>query len=108
MFRISFPLNGSFSTSFYRSDIDTDYLGYTYQGNFDTEVASASMQPTDKLHVAASASYTDNLAGVLYGSLLTSGSSLLPTNSLDSSHAWDLNGSCQLFLGDKPVAPGPG
>ena len=66
------PLNGSFSTSFYRSDIDTDYLGYTYQGNFDTEVASMGMQPTDKLHVSATASYTDNLAGVLFGSLLTS------------------------------------
>jgi hypothetical protein len=98
------PLNGNFSTTFYRSDIDTDYLGYTYQGNFDTEVAAASMQPTNKLHLTATASYTDNLAGVLYGSLLTSGSgssssssssssSILPTNSQDSSHAWDLNGS---------------
>jgi hypothetical protein len=92
------PLNGSFTTTFYRSDIDTDYLGYTYQGNFDTEVASMGMQPTDKLHVAASASYTDNLAGVLYGSLLTSGSSLLPTSNLDSSHAWDLNGSASYSL----------
>ncbi len=93
------PLNGSFSTSFYHSDIDTDYLGYKYQGNFDTEVASMGMQPTDKLHVAASASYTDNLAGVLYGSLLTSGSSsILPTNSLDSSHAWDLNGGASYSL----------
>jgi hypothetical protein len=93
------PLNGSFSTSFYHSDIDTDYLGYKYQGNFDTEVASMGMQPTNKLHVAASASYTDNLAGVLYGSLLTSGSSsILPTNSLDSSHAWDLNGGASYSL----------
>ncbi|MFZ0313077.1 MAG: hypothetical protein WAL85_10265 [Candidatus Korobacteraceae bacterium] len=100
------PLNGTFSTSFYRSDIDTDYLGYTYQGNFDTEVAAASMQPTNKLRVSATASYTDNLAGVLFGSLLTSGStgssssSILPTttNSLDSSHAWDLNGSASYSL----------
>ncbi len=97
------PMNGTFSTSFYRSDINTDYLGYTYQGNFDTEVASASMQPTNKLRVSATASYTDNLAGVLFGSLLTSGSSssssILPTsNSLDSSHAWDLNGAASYSL----------
>lgn len=92
------PLNGSFSTGFYRSNIDTDYLGYTYQGHFDTEVASASMQPTDKLHVSASASYTDNLAGVLFQSLLTSGGSLLPTNNLESSHAWDLNGAASYSL----------
>jgi len=92
------PLNGSFSTSFYRSNIDTDYLGYTYQGNFDTLVAAAAMQPTDKLHVSTSASYTDNLAGVIFQSLITSGSSLLPTNNLDSSHAWDLNGSASYSL----------
>ena len=102
------PMNGTFSTSFYRSDINTDYLGYTYQGNFDTEVASASMQPTNKLRVSATASYTDNLAGVLFGSLLTSGSSsssssssssILPaSNSLDSSHAWDLNGAASYSL----------
>jgi hypothetical protein len=92
------PLSGNFSTSFYHSDIDTDYLGYTYKGNFDTEVASAAFQPSDKLHVSTSASYTDNLAGVLFGSLLSSGGSLLPTNSLDSSHAWDLNGSASYSL----------
>jgi hypothetical protein len=92
------PMNGSFSTSFYRSDIDTDYLGYKYQGDFDTEVAAAAFQPTNKLRVSATASYTDNLSGVLFGSLLSSGSSLLPTNSLDSSHAWDLNGSASYSL----------
>ena len=110
------PLNGTFSTSFYRSDIDTDYLGYTYKGNFDTEVASASMQPTNKLRVSATASYTDNLAGELFQSVITpvgaassssaatssstsaSGGTLLPNNNLDSSHAWDLNGSASYSL----------
>ncbi len=82
------PWNGTFSTSFYRSDIDTDYLGYTYQGNFDTEVASASMQPTNKLRVSATGSYTDNLAGVLYGSLLTSGSTSSSGSSSSSSSSW--------------------
>ena len=87
----SLPLNGNFSSSFYRSDIDTDYLGYTYKGDFDTTFASATMHPTQKLQMSASASYTDNLAGVLFQSLISSGGSVLPTNNLDSSHAWDLN-----------------
>ena len=70
------------------------------------------MQPTNKLQVSATGSYTDNLAGVLYRSLLTSGStsssgssssssssgSILPTNSLDSSHAWDLNAAASYSL----------
>ena len=108
----SLPLNGSFATSFYRSNIDTDYLGYSYKGDFDTVVASAAVQPTQKLHLSTSASYTDNLAGELFQSVITSagnlssgsnlssssssnnvssGNTLLPTSNLDSSHAWDLN-----------------
>jgi len=88
----SLPLRGTFSSSFYRSDVNTDYFGYKYKGNFDTLFASAGMQPTDKLHVSMSSSYTDNLAGVLYQSV-PSGSTILPANNLGSSHAWDLNAS---------------
>jgi hypothetical protein len=95
----SLPWNGNFFTNFYRSDINTDYLGYNYKGDFDTTVLGAAMQPTQKLHVSVSASYTDNLAGVLFSSLLSSGgtassgNTLVPTNNLDSSHAWDLTGA---------------
>ncbi len=118
----SLPLNGSIATSFYRSDIDTDYLGYSYKGDFDTVVASAAVQPTQKLHLSTSASYTDNLAGVLFqsvinsggalssgsnlssgnsapsGSTVSSGSNILATNNLDSSHAWDLNAAASYSL----------
>lgn len=92
------PMNGSFSTSFYRSDINTDYLGYSYKGNFDTLVAAAAIQPTDKLHMSLTASYSDNLAGVLFQSLLQSGSTLVPANNLSSSHAWDLDGTASYSL----------
>ena len=92
------PLQGQFSTSFYRSNIDTDYLGYSYKGSFDTVVASAGVQPTDKLHMAVTGSYTDNLAGIIFQSLLQSGSNLLPANDLQSSHAWDLNGTASYSL----------
>jgi hypothetical protein len=92
------PLQGQFSTSFNRSNIDTDYLGYSYKGSFDTLVAAASAQPTDKLHMAVTGSYTDNLAGLLFQNLLQTGNSLLPTNNLESSHAWDLNSSASYSL----------
>ena len=92
------PLNGNFSTNFYRSNIDTDYLGYSYKGNFDTAIAAVAVQPTDKLHMAVTASYTDNLAGILFQSLLQSGNSLLPANNLQSSNAWDLNGTASYSL----------
>jgi hypothetical protein len=92
------PLNGNFSTSFYRSNIDTDYLGYSYKGDFDTLVAAAAVQPNDKLQMSVTTSYTDNLAGILFQSLLQSGNSLVPANSLESSHAWDLTGGASYSL----------
>ena len=92
------PLEGQFTTSFYRSNINTDYLGYTYKGNFDTWVTAVAAQPTEKLHMAVTASYTDNLAGILFQSQLQSGNGLLPASNLESSHAWDLNTSASYSL----------
>jgi hypothetical protein len=94
----SLPWNGQVSTSFYHSNIDTNYLGYAYKGNFDTLVSTASIQPTQKLHLSTSMDYTDNLAGVLYSSLLNSGNLALPSSNLDSSHAWDINGAASYSL----------
>jgi len=54
--------------------------------------------------MSASASYTDNLAGVLFQSLISSGGSVLPTNNLDSSHAWDLNAAAS-YRCRKPASP---
>jgi hypothetical protein len=85
----SLPLRGQFSSSFNRSDISSDYLGYTYNGTIDTINASVSAQPTNKLHVSLSTTYTNNFAGVLYQSLFPTTGTALPSSS-QSSHATDL------------------
>jgi hypothetical protein len=99
------PLHGSISTSFNRSDINSNYLGYKFNGAIDTVNATAGIQPTNKLHLQASASYTDNLSGTLYQAIVptTTGasssatsqatSSGATTSSDQSSHSWDMIGS---------------
>ncbi len=92
----SLPWRGSFSTNLSRSQVDSDYLGYKFKGNIDTVNTSVGMQPTNKLHVQASANYTDNLAGTLYQSLIPLGGGVSDTNQ--SSHAWDFLGSLSYSL----------
>lgn len=101
------PWHGSFSSSFNRSDLNSDYLGYKFNGTIDRFSTSAGISPTDKLHFSTSADYTDNLSGSLYQNLIpgagsnglsssssiqsagsTSGGSLLSQSS-QSSHAWN-------------------
>ncbi len=88
----SLPMRGQFSSNFDRSDVHSDYLGYKYDGTIDTINASVSAQPTNKLHLAAGANYSDNLAGVLYQSILPATGTVLAANQ-QSSHAMDLQGS---------------
>ena len=85
----SLPLRGQFSSSFNRSDINSHYLGYNYSGTIDTINTSVSAQPTNKLHLAVSANYTDNLNGVLYQSIIPTTAAVLPSNQ-QSSSATDL------------------
>jgi hypothetical protein len=97
----SLPLHGSFSTSFNRSEINSDYLGFQFNGAIDTVNATAGLQPTNKLHLQASASYTDNLSGTLYQAIIPTTSNPAPlattavsgTTSNQSSHSWDTIGS---------------
>ena len=88
----SLPLRGQFSAGFNRSDINSHYLGYNYNGTIDTVDASVSAQPTNKLHLAVSANYTDNLNGVLYQSIVPTAGAVVPSNQ-ESSSATDLLGS---------------
>ena len=85
----SLPLRGQFSTSFNRSYINSQYLGYNYNGTIDTINGSVSAQPTNKLHLTVSANYTDNLNGVLYQSIVPTTGAVLPSNE-QSSSATDL------------------
>jgi hypothetical protein len=60
------PWNGTFTSSFNRSDINSDYLGYSFNGAVDVAIATLNFHPTSKLNLVANTSYTDNLTGSLY------------------------------------------
>ena len=54
------PMRGGFSTNFSRSEFDTGLLGSSYNGAIDTITSNAGIQPTDKLHLAVGANYSDS------------------------------------------------
>ena len=69
------PMHGTASASYARSNIDSNYLGYTFNGTVDTVSAGAGITPTQKLNLSATMGYTDNLAGSLYQSIIPGSSS---------------------------------
>ena len=69
------PLHGSASVSFARSYVNSDYLGYSFNGTIDTLNAAAGIQPTQKLSLSVTMGYTDNLAGSLYQSIIPASNS---------------------------------
>jgi len=79
----SFPWNGNFNFNFNRTDLNSDYLGYTFNGDIDVLNANVSMHPTSKLSFSLNSSYTDNLSGSIYEALVpgASGSSSFSNNS---------------------------
>jgi hypothetical protein len=108
------PWNGTFSSSFNRTDLNSDYLGYSFNGSIDRVSAAAGMSPTPKLHLSMGADYTDNLSGALYQTIIpgqastngqgssgtdatsgttsttaATGGTLQGTELNTSSHAWD-------------------
>jgi hypothetical protein len=86
-FNVSHPLpwNGTFTSSFNRSDINSDYLGYSFNGAIDTAIATLNFHPTSKLNLVAAANYTDNLTGSLYGALIPGASGGLGSTGATSS-----------------------
>ena len=73
----SLPMHGSASASYARSYVNSDYLGYSFNGTIDSINAAAGINPTQKLGLSMAMGYTDNLAGALY-------QSIIPTNGLAS------------------------
>lgn len=69
------PMHGSASASFSRSYMNSDYLGYSFNGTIDTLNAAAGINPTQKLSLTVAMGYTDNLAGSLYQSIIPGSSS---------------------------------
>jgi len=79
----AFPWNGNFNVNFNRTDLNSDYLGYAFNGDIDVLNATVSMHPTPKLSFSLSSSYTDNLSGSLYQAIVpgASNSNFSSTNS---------------------------
>src|SRR5262249_1466028 len=63
------PWNGRFTSTFNRNNLNSDYLGYTFNGDIDVATANIGLHPTPKLTFSLSSSYTDNLSGSLYQAL---------------------------------------
>lgn len=79
------PWNGNFTSSFNRSDINSDYLGYSFNGTIDVALATLNFHPTSKLNLTASANYTDNLTGSLYEALIPGASGTFSATGAASS-----------------------
>ena len=64
------PMHGSASASYTRSYVNSNYLGYSFNGTIDTFNAAAGITPTQKFTFSTSMGYTDNFSGSFYQSIL--------------------------------------
>jgi len=87
------PLHGGFSATVNRSDVDSDFLGYSYNGTIDTYTGTAAFQPTQKFHFSVSTNYSDNLTGTLYQAITGAGGIVTPPSLGQSSNAFDVQGN---------------
>ncbi|MGD0731892.1 MAG: hypothetical protein ABR956_11565, partial [Terracidiphilus sp.] len=84
------PMEGSITAAANRSTWDTDYLGDTTSGTVDILTTEASLHPTERLYVSASANYSDNLSGQLIESLVAAGGVAADLDSNETSNSLDL------------------
>ena len=126
------PWHGNFSANYNRSSFDSNYGlitnsgGTVYSATVDTYSASAYFNPTARLSVGSNTTYTDNLLGSIYETIITSGAAVQnliapgeTTHSLDTvaysnyqiSKYWQVFGSVefrnQTNLGGN-ILPGTG
>ena len=66
----SLPWNGTVNTTYNRTSLNSDYLGYSFNGNIDLITTNAGLHPTQKLSFSLGGSYTDNLSGSLYQAIV--------------------------------------
>jgi hypothetical protein len=92
------PFHGGFSASYNSSDVNSDYVGYRYNGTIDSYNAIAGIQPTSKLHISVSTDYSDNLTGVLYESIISAGGLINPPNQNQGSHSFDVLGNASYAI----------
>ena len=98
-FNVSHPLpwHGQFLSSFNRTNVDSNFLGYKFNGTIDTIIATGGFQPTQKLHFSVTGNYTDNLTGQLYlasvpASQSVPTSQVVPTSQIVSSSNQESHG----------------
>jgi len=84
------PFSGSMAASFTRSSFSTSSKGLSDSGSIDIVNALASIHPVEKISFSASASYSDNLAGQLIQSVVSSGGVVVEPNTNQSSNSLDL------------------
>jgi len=93
------PTHGVASAAFTRTDLNSDYLGYSFNGSIDTVNVVAGFNPTNKWNVSFGTSYSDNLSGQIYQSIVPTGgqgsapgaTEVQTTSSSASSHAFDFS-----------------
>jgi hypothetical protein len=86
------PLNGSFSAGINRSDWTSNYLVNSSTGTIDVFNMMAGIHPTQRLSLTANASYSDNLSGQLYESVIGAGGVIPGLDSNQKSDSLDLAG----------------
>ena len=94
------PLRGSFSSSFSRSEFNSEdsVAGDSSNGTIDTVNAGVGFEPTRNLELGSNAQYTNNLTGMLYQSYIAAGV-VLPSSLLDySTHSLDVNSHASYTL----------
>jgi len=94
----SLPLNGGASFTFSRTTFGTDDQGYDYNGTVDLLSATFGIQPTQKLHLSLSSSYSDNLTGSIYNSLLSTGIVVPSPSENEGSHSLDTLASASYLI----------
>jgi len=87
------PIHGGFSAQANRSDVNSDFTGYSYSGSIDTYTGTAAFQPTQKFHFSVSSDYSDNLSGSLYQAIASTGGLVAPPAQGQSSNALDVQGA---------------
>jgi len=92
------PWSGSASATFSRTSFGTQDDGYNYNGTVDLVSLTTGIQPTQKLHISVSSSYSDNLAGSLYTALAPSGIVVPPVGENESSHSLDTLGVASYLI----------
>jgi hypothetical protein len=87
------PLHGSFSAAVNRSDFSSDFVNSNYSGTIDTISTNVGVQPTNKLHLAVGANYSDSLSGQLFQNFVSQGVPIPQQELNQTSHGLDLDAS---------------